>query len=143
MVLGAVRFRDIGAWWKMEYLDLDLLDDDDERMLRKLVEIDRKRKAQVSGYLYTASRNDREGTIIRHLDQAKMLNVTYFEGDPSVLEVYAAGYSYIAKKDKELEDERRRVEERKQDMRHDWKITAFSALAGILGVVIGFVLGRI
>lgn len=120
----------------MDYPELCILSDEDESMLRKLVDTDKKRDSQVGDYLYSVSRNNREGTLIRHLDQAHMLNVDYKKGDPNVLEVYAAGYSYVAAME-------RRKAERKEDMRHDWKISVFTAFAGITGVVLGFVLGRL
>lgn len=127
----------------MDYPDLDILSNDDETMLRKLVDLDKNRKYQVGSTLYSVSRNSREGTLVRHLDQAHMLNVSYPNGDPSVLEVYTAGHSYLAAKEAELEAERKRVRERKEDKLHDWKISAFTAAVGVIGVVIGFLLGRI
>lgn len=125
-----------------EYPDIIFLDADHEAMLRRLVDADRrldraKRKALEIGY----ARNGVEGAIVRHLDQAKMLNVMYHGGDPVVLEVYAAGYSYIEGRDKEIEAERRRRQERKEDMAHDWKISVFAAMAGIIGALGGTILG--
>lgn len=71
-----------------------------------------------------------------------MVNVIYRDGDPRVLEVYAAGYAYVKRKDDEAEAERKRIRERKEDKAHDWRISVFTAVAGIVGVVIGFFLGE-
>lgn len=127
----------------MDYPELDILDDADEKMLRRLVEADKSKAGRMDVALYRAEQNSHEGAIIRRLDQAHMINVDYRGSNPIVLEVYAAGYSYVTEKNREAEAEKKRVRERKEDMRHDWRITAFSAVAGILGVVVGFFLGRL
>lgn len=126
----------------MNYPELEILDVDDEALLRKLVAMDRNKKQQVGEVLFSATRNSRNGTLVRHLDQAHMLNVGYTDGDPSVYEVYAAGYSYVATKDLEIKAEEQRRRERREDKWHNWRISVFSAVAGVIGVVIGFVLGR-
>ena len=127
------------AW---EYPDIDFLDADHEAMLRKLTEADRKLDRNKKESLYFSfKRNSAEGAIVRHLDQAKMLNVIYRDGDPVVLEVLAAGYAHICRRDKEIVAEERRCQERKEDMAHDWKISVFTAVAGVVGALGGTMFG--
>lgn len=126
----------------MNYPELEIPDVDDEALLRKLVAMDQNKNQQVGKVLFSATRNSRNGTLVRHLDQAHMLNVGYADGGPSVYEVYAAGYSYVATKDLEIKAEEQRRRERREGKWHNWRISVFSAVAGIIGVVIGFVLGR-
>lgn len=121
------------------------LPDDEERMLRKLVQLDRSRKQHGSGYIFKASRNDPEGTLIRHLDQAGMISVLYRQLDIIVAEVLMHGYEHMSNKDTEIKNEAQRIRELKQSRRHDWAIaivpSAIKSIAPIVGTVIGTVVG--
>ena len=127
---------------RSQYPDVDVLDAEHEALLRALVDADRKRDPCKQKSLCLAyDRDSAEGTLVRHLDQAKMLNVVYYGGDPMVMEVYAAGYSYVEKRDREIESEERRRQERREDKAHDWKISVFTALVGVLAALGGTFFG--
>ena len=127
---------------RSSYPDIDVLDEEHEAVLRQLVEADRRRDHETKPALNLIyPRESAEGVIVRHLDQAKMINVVYYGGDPMVLEVYAAGFSFVKKRDDEAEAEKRRIQERKEDMRHDWKISVFTALVGVVAAIGGTLFG--
>ena len=125
----------------LQYPDVDVLDAKHEEMLRELVDADRNREQGKHEPLGLYDRYSIEGALVRHLDQAKMLNVDYCNGNPMVIEVYAAGYSYVEKRDKETAAEERHRQERKEDKAHDWKISVFTALVGVLSALGGTMLG--
>lgn len=119
---------------------------DDEAMLRKLAQLDRNREQHASGFILEVHRNSPEGTLVRHLDQAKMISVVYGSNNRIlVAEVLMSGYEYIEKKDAEIKNEARRKNDLKKSRRHDWAIaivpSAISLIATIAGTVIGTLAG--
>ena len=121
----------------MDYPDLDILANEEEQMLRRLIKHDRGRD-RPTGHIDCFIRESHDGAVARRLDQAKMVGAFYNNNQIVIGEVLAAGYSYIAKLDAEEQAEAKRQRERKEDKRHDWRISFFTAVAGIAGVVIGF-----
>lgn len=124
-----------------EFPDIDLLDDEDEAMLRKIVDMQKAGERQNDFYILGYPVNSREGKSINRLGKAKMVCAGTGDGCWIAQDVYPAGLSYIRKIDEAAEAERRRQEERKEDKRHDWKISVFTALVGIAGALGGTILG--
>lgn len=124
-----------------EFPDIDLLNDEDEAMLRKIVDMQKAGERQSNFYILGHPVNSREGESIDRLGKAKMISVGTGDGCRIAKSVYPAALSYIRKMDEAVEAERRRQEERKEDKRHDWKISVFTALVGIVGALGGTILG--
>lgn len=126
-----------------EYKVYERISDEDENTLRGLIALEEARDEKVGSLVDAVAWETKKSASYRRLGQASMINIRYYDNLVEPLEVYINGFSYVAMRDAEIAEEERRKQERKEDKKHDWKIAVFTALIGVAGVVIGFVLGRI
>lgn len=115
----------------------------DEKVLRRLVQLETSRRQEgKQGPLAFIKRDTEAGAAMRRLDQMGMIGAVYKEGNPYVVEVLARGYSYLGVVDEERAEVLRIERHRKEDRRHEWLMFGFTAVVAILGVIAGFVLGK-
>ena len=116
----------------------------DEKVLRRLIQLETTRRQENrQGPLAYVKRDTEAGAAMRRLDQMEMIGAIYKDGNPYVVEVLAKGYSYIGIVDAERAEISRMERHRKEDRRHDWLISVFVALIAMIGVVVGFLIGRV
>lgn len=124
-----------------DYPDIDTLPAADEMLLRSLIEMDCPERRESKFYIREVGADGSDKASIRRLGEAKMIDVKMFDGRSVVGTVYPKGYEYVTKRDEAAAAEERRIEERKEDMRHDWKISVFTALVGVLAALGGTFFG--
>lgn len=116
----------------------------DEKVLRRLIQLETARRQEGrQAPLAYIKRDTEAGASMRRLDQMGMIGALYKEGNPYVVEVLAKGYSYIGQVDAERADAMRVERHRREDRRHDWLIGVFTAVVAIVGVVAGFLVGKL
>ncbi len=116
----------------------------DERVLRRLIQLETTRRQENrQGPLAYVKRDAEAGAAMRRLDQMGMIGAMYKDGNPYVVEVLAKGYSYIGMVDTERAEISRTERHRKEDRRHDWLMSVFMALIAMIGVIAGFLIGRL
>ncbi|MDO5358393.1 MAG: histidine kinase [Slackia faecicanis] len=115
----------------------------DEKVLRRLVELETaRRQERKQGPLAFVKRDTEAGSAMRRLDQLGMIGAMYKDGNPYVVEVLAKGYSYLGIVDEERAEVLRVERHRKEDRRHDWMVSVFTVLVAMVGVIAGFLIAK-
>ena len=115
----------------------------DEKVLRRLVELETaRRQERKQGPLAFVKRDTEAGSAMRRLDQLGMLGAMYKDGNPYVVEVLAKGYSYLGIVNEERAEVLRVERHRKEDRRHDWMVSVFTVLVAMVGVIAGFLIAK-
>ena len=115
----------------------------DEKVLRRLVELETaRRQERKQGPLAFVKRDTEAGSAMRRLDQLGMIGAMYKDGNPYVVEVLAKGYSYLGIVDEERAEVLRVERHRKEDRRHDWMVSVFTVLVATVGVIAGFLIAK-
>ena len=116
----------------------------DEKVLRRLIQLETaRRQERKRGPLAYIKRDTEAGAAMRRLDQLGMIGAMYKDGNPYVVEVLAKGYSYIGVVDAERAEIMRVERHRKEDRRHDWLVSVFTVAVAMIGVIAGFLIGRL
>ena len=116
----------------------------DEKVLRRLIPLETaRRQERKEGPLAYIKRDTEAGAAMRRLDQMGMIGAMYKDGNPYVVEVLAKGYSYIGVVDAERAEIMRVERHRKEDRRHDWLVSVFTVAVAMIGVIAGFLIGKL
>ena len=116
----------------------------DEKVLRRLIQLETaRRQERKEGPLAYIKRDTEAGAAMRRLDQMGMIGAMYKDGNPYGVEGLAKGYSYIGVVDAERAEIMRVERHRKEDRRHDWLVSVFTVAVAMIGVIAGFLIGKL
>lgn len=115
----------------------------DEKVLRRLIQLETARRQEGrQAPLAFIKRDTEAGAAMRRLDQMGMIGALYKDGNPYVVEVLAKGYSYVGEVDAERSEIMREERHRQEDRRHDWFVSVFAVAVAMVGVIVGFLIGK-
>ena len=135
--------RAILATWGRASSMQDRLSTYDEKVLRRLIQLETARRQEGrQAPLAFIKRDTEAGAAMRRLDQMGMIGAIYKEGNPYVVEVLAKGYSYVGFIDSERAEIQRLERHRQEDRRHDWLVSVFTVVVAMVGVIAGFLIGK-